>query len=84
MSKKNKTKLVRWAVLLGLLSLLLVNLAGWSLYSAVHDILSLSLANYFGVGNDILQNLLIVAICIVLVVLISGIKLNKAIREMLD
>ena len=83
MSNKNKTKLVRWAVLLGFLSLLLINLAGWSLYSAVHDILSLSLSN-FGVGNDILQNLLIVGICIVLVVLISGIKLNKAIKEILD
>jgi len=86
MSKINKIKKQATAMkvmILGFAVLILLNLAGWSIYLALHEFASVTLEK-LGVVNYIVVNIIIAVSCVAVAVVISKKPLGKAIKEVLD
>jgi len=79
---KKKGRAMR-ILMLSFVVLILLNLAGWSIYLAIHESATVALA-HFGIVDYIIVNILIAAMCILIAMLISGKPLKKTVKEVID
>jgi hypothetical protein len=71
-------------VIIGVIVIFLINLAGWSLYMAIHDAAINFLGGFLGLSDQIILNLLIVAIALAIVIILTRMKLRKAIKDIVS
>lgn len=67
---------------LALLLLLLVNFAGWQMFSIIGDASSRGL-NFVGITDSLIQSALILVV-IILILFTAGMKGKKILKEMID
>lgn len=81
MAKRKKSW--RKAGLVVLALLVLINLIGWSFYNLVNRNAS-EMLNGFGFTDENIQDLLIIIIAFVLVIVLTGQRVTKVLKEALD